>query len=66
MPKTESFIKFFCRFFSRHGSMREYTEHTWVFRQAGCVLRVSGQGAPPRRSGPYGEEAQRRPGARGA
>jgi hypothetical protein len=45
---------------------RRYTERMRVFRKAGCVPRASGQGAPTRRSGPYGEEAQRRPGARGA
>nr|WP_300988937.1 hypothetical protein [Thiocapsa sp.] len=46
--------------------LRYYTERAWVFRKAGCVPRASGQGAPTRRSGPYGEEVQRRPGVRGA
>jgi hypothetical protein len=48
------------------GICRAYTERTWVFRKAGCVPRASGQDAPTRRSGHYGEEAQRRPGVRGA
>jgi hypothetical protein len=43
-----------------------YTDHTWVIRWSACVSRVSGQGAPTRNSGTYGEEAQRRPGAREA
>ena len=43
-----------------------YTERAWVFRKAGCVPCALGQGAPTRRSGHYGEEAQRRPSVRGA